>query len=460
MRVVICGAGQVGSSIARQLASEDNDVTVIDVNPELTQRISESMEVKTIVGFASHPNVLENAGAQDADMLIAVTFSDEVNMVACHMAHSLFNIPTKIARIRHQNYLNPGWKNIFHNEHLPIDVIISPEREVAEAIIRRLHVPGALDMIPFADDRLRVVAVRCMSDCPVTNLPLHLIRQKALHSQLSMTILGIIQDGRFTVPAPETVLHPGNDVYFVADTQHVRNVMAFFGHEEKEARRMIIVGGGNIGLFVAERLEMEEADTKVKIIEFSKKRCEEIVGRLGRTTVINGSGLDREILMESNVAQTENIISVTNDDEVNILSCLLAKRYGAQRATGLINNINFVPLLSNLGIDVTLNPRETTVSSILQHIRRGRIRNVHSIVDGAAEIIEAEAIETSPLIGKNLAAIDLPKGVVVGAIVRRQQVIIPDAETVIHQNDRVLILSIASMVKKVEKIFSVSLEFF
>lgn len=458
MKIIICGAGQVGYSIAQHLANEDNDITVIDHNEDLIEKIRDSLDVTTMVGFASHPNVLERAGTAEADMLIAVTRYDEVNMVACQVAHSLFNAPTKIARVRNQQYLDPVWSDLYRADHLPIDVIISPEREVARAILRRLREPGAIDMIPFAEGRLKVIEVRCMPDCPVLGQPLNLVMKRA--QALKMSIIGIFHQDRLKLPRPDMALTAGDDVYFVADNADVRSALELFGHEEKEARRVIILGGGNVGLFVAQELERSDQGTRVKIIEVSKKRAEEIVGRLSRSVVINGSGLDKEILMEANADITETFISVTNDDEVNILSALLAKRYGCKRDITLINNNSYAPLLPNLGIEITINPREATISSILQHVRRGKIRAVHSIRDGQAEIIEAEALDTSPIIGKSIGMLELPSGVLVGAILRGDEVIIPDETTVIAVHDRLIILSIAEQVRKVERILSVSLDFF
>ncbi len=458
MKVLVCGAGQVGYNIAKQLIKEDNEVTLIDQDPELIQNINDSLDARAYLGHAAHPNVLEAAGAADADMLIAVTYSDEVNMVACQIAYSLFSIPTKIARVRHQNYLNPIWKNLYSNNHLAIDVIISPEIEVADAVLRRLHAPGATDMIPFGNN-LRVMGVRCMHDCPIINLPLNLLRQKTQH--LKMNIIGIIHDGKFSLPTPETILHEGDDVYFVAEKDDVRKSMAIFGHEEREARRVLVLGGGNIGLYIAQQLEAdEEHETTVKVIEYNKERAQHVATRLNDTTVLNGSALEREILTEAGIELTETVIAVTNDDETNILSSLLAKRYGCERAISLVNNNSYAPLLANLGVDVVVNPRETTVSSILQHVRRGKIRAVHSISDGMAEIIEAEAVETSSLVGKTVADLNLPKGVMLCAVVHQGEVIMPEPDTVIQDHDTVLLVATTNMIKKVERIFSVSLEYF
>lgn len=459
MRIIICGAGQVGTSIANQLSNEGNDVTVVDQSVERIQKISNALDVNAFVGFASHPDVLEQAGARETDMIIAVTMSDEVNMVACQVAHSLFRIPIKIARVRNQHYLKPHWKELYRQDHLPIDVIISPEVEVAQTVNDRLHVPGATDSIPFADGKIKVISIRCLLDCPMTHLPFYRIKQRM--EGLNVSIVGIIREEHFIMPEEEEQLLSGDEIYMAVDSKHVPKVMALFGHEEKEARRIIIVGGGNIGLFLAEQLENEEHDINLKLIEIDKTRAESVAEKLNHSTVIHGSALDHEIMEEVNITNAETVIAVTNDDKVNILASLLAKRLGCQRSVTLVNNnVAYNPLIAHLGLDVIINPRETTVSSILRHIRRGRIRAVHSICNGQAEIIEADAIEASPIVGKTLEDVRLPQGIYIGAILRQGNVIIPHESTIIEAEDRIIIVSLTPMVQKVERIFSVKFEYF
>jgi trk system potassium uptake protein TrkA len=458
MQVIVCGAGQVGFNIARQLASEANDVTVIDVDAERVKRVTDAIDVKGLVGFASHPPVLQQAGAEDADMIIAVTIADEVNMIACQVAHSLFNVPTKIARVRHQSYLEPAWRNMFSRDHLPIDVIISPEVEVARAIIRRLEVPGALDVIPMAEDRVRAIAVRLMADCPLLNTPLYELTE--LFPDLKIFVVGIVRNDELIVPRSDTEMLEGDEVYFITDTEHVRRAMAAFGHEEAEARRIIIIGGGNIGLFVARELEEAHPEVRCKLIEVNEQRARAVADELGRTTVLLGDALEREILEEANVAQTETVVAVSNDDEVNILSSLLAKRLGAGWAITLVNSTSYGPLVGQLGVDAVVNPRGSTVSTILQHVRRGRIRGVHSVREGAGEFIEAEALDTSAISGKRIRDIRLPKGILIGSVVRDGEVLVPRGDTEIRARDRVVLFTNADLIKKVEKLFSVGLEFF
>ncbi|HZH27018.1 MAG TPA: Trk system potassium transporter TrkA [Azospirillaceae bacterium] len=458
MKVIVCGAGQVGSNIARYLAAEDNDVTVVDQSPELVQRIGDTLDVQAMVGHASHPNVLEQAGASDADMLIAVTQGDEVNMVACQVAHSLFNVPTKIARVRAQSYLDPVWANLFSHEHMPIDVIISPEIEVARAIGRRLQVPGAFDMIPLAGGRVRVIGVLCGENTPIINTPLRQLT--SLFPDLNIEVVAIVRNDKPIVPSGDDQMLAGDEVYFVCDGRHVARSMAAFGHEEPEARRIIIIGGGNIGFCLAQEIEAQHPHVSARVIELDRKRAQYVAQRLSRTVVLHGDGLDPDILEEANVRAAETVVAVSNDDEGNILASLLAKRHGCQRAITLINKATYSPLVATLGIDAVVSPKAITVSTILQHVRRGRIRSVHSLREGFAEIIEAEAMETSPLVNTPLREIRLPSGAIIGAIVRGDNVIIPKPSTVIRAGDRVIALAAAAQVKKIEKMFAVRLEFF
>jgi trk system potassium uptake protein TrkA len=458
MKVIVCGAGQVGTNIARHLATEHNDVTVIDQSPELVRRVTDTLDVQGLAGFASYPDVLERAGASDADMLIAVANADEVNMVACQVAHSLFNVPTKIARVRAQSYQKPIWADLFSRDHMPIDVIISPEIEVARAISNRLKAPGAVDMIPMADGMLQVIGVRIEDDCPIVDTPLRQLT--TLFPDLHLIVIAIIRDGKVIVPDPEDQLLIGDEAYFVAEAEHVARSLAAFGHEEPAAHRIVIVGGGNIGLFLAQEFEQTRRDLSTKVIEVGKDRATHIAELLKETMIVNGDALDLEILEEVNIAQTDTIVAVTNDDEVNILSSLLAKRNGAKRAVTLVNKLSYEPLIASLGIDVVVNPRAITVSTILQHIRRGRIIAVHALREGAGEVIEAEALDTSAAVGKPLRDIRMDKGIIIGAVVRGDEVLLPRGDLEIKSKDRVVLFAAAQAVKEVEQLFAVGLEFF
>lgn len=458
MKVIICGAGQVGYSIAKYLSGDNNDITVIDQRPELIRKISDTLDAKAVIGHASHPDVLEQAGAQDADMLIAVTHADEVNMVACQVAHALFNVPKKIARVRNQSYLDPVWANLFSTENLPIDVIISPEIAVARALTRRLKVPGAIDVIPLADNKVQLVGVRCNEDTPVVHTPLRQL--SVLFPDLQLVVVGLIRNGRSIIPSADDQMLPGDDVYFVVATSHVGRAMAAFGQNEAQTRRILILGGGNIGLFLAQEIESEHPEISVKVIEFKRERAEYVAKTLNRSVVIYGDALEPEILEEAGVASVEAVVAVTDDDETNILGSLLAKRYGCHRALTLLNKTTYNALMNTLGIDVMVNPRTITVSNILQHVRRGRIHSVHSLQEGFGELIEADAMETSPLVGRPIKDVKLPAGVVLGAVVREDEVIIPRGNTVIQCGDRIVLFAAPDAVKKVEKMFSVRLEYF
>ena len=458
MKVIVCGAGQVGFNITRYLAQEDNDITVVDQSPELIRKISDTLDVKAITGFASHPEVLARAGAADADLLIAVTQADEVNMVACQVAHSLFDVTTKIARIRQQGYLNPMWANLYSRDHMPIDVVISPEREVAEAIGRRLEVPGVFDMIPLADGRVKLIGVRCEKDCPIVNTPLRQLTQ--LFPDLNVVIIGLVRDNEAWIPSADDEMLPGDEVYFVAESDHVPRAMAAFGHEEAEARRLVIFGGGNIGQFLAQAIEKNNPSVNLKVIEADKARAEAAARTLKRSVVLEGDVLEADILEEANVGTAEAVVAVTNDDETNILASLLAKRLGSGRAITLVNSGAYAPLISSLGVDVAVSPRNITVSTILQHVRRGRIHSVNTLRDGFGELIEAEAMDTSGLIGKPLREAELPDDVILGSVVRENEVILPRGSTVVEVGDRIVLFARSEAVKEVEKMFSVRLEFF
>ncbi|MEC7463247.1 MAG: Trk system potassium transporter TrkA, partial [Pseudomonadota bacterium] len=355
MKVIVCGAGQVGYHIARQLSLENHDVTVVDSSEENIRSVNETLDVQALQGFASYPDVLERANAADADLLIAVTQSDEVNMVACQVAHSLFNVPTKLARVRNQSYLRPIWADLFSRDNMPIDVIISPELEVARAISRDLVIPGAFDTVPMVDGKVRVIGVRCNDDCPVINTPLRQLT--GVFPDLHIVIVGIIRDGKTIVPGADEEMFAGDDVYFVADNEHVGRAMNIFGHEESQARRIIIAGGGNVGVFLGQLVRDEHPGVYARVIDANREVAERAARRLPETTVIAGNALDPAILEEAGVDVTEAIVAVTNDDETNILGSLLAKRHGAERAIALVNNTNYSPLITTLGVDVVISPR-------------------------------------------------------------------------------------------------------
>ena len=458
MKVIICGAGQVGYGIAERLSAENNDVSVIDTSPDLVQRINDTLDARGILGHGSHPDALAQAGAEDAELLIAVTLHDEVNMVACQVAHSLFGTPTKLARVRSQSYLNPSYGHLFTRDNLPIDVVISPEVEVGEMVIRRLNLPGAIETINYADGAISVVGVHCEDNCPIVDTPLTQLTE--LFPDLPSVIVAVVRGETVFVPHSDDQLAVDDDAYFVARTDQVPRVLKIFGHEEQQARRVVIAGGGNIGLYVAKAIEERQHHVRAKVIERSRDRAVDIAESLSRTVVLHGDSLSEELLREADVGNADTIIALTNDDQANILTSVLAKQLGCERSLCLINSLGYSHVIRSLGIDAYVNPRATTVSRVLQHVRRGRIRAVHSIQNGAAEIIEAEALDTAPVVGKPLRDLDLPDGLRIGAIYRDGDVFMPNGDAEVRANDRVVIFALTEHVRTVEQLFRVSVDFF
>ncbi len=460
MNIIVCGAGQVGYHIARQLSSEGHNITVVDSSPENIRRVDDALDVRSVEGFASLPHVLDRANAAEADMLIAVTQADEVNMVACQVAHSLFNVPVKIARVRNQEYLQPIWADLFSRDHMPIDVIISPEKEVARTIARDLAVPGAFDAIPAVDGKVQIIGVHCNEDCPVLHTPLRQL--SGVFPDIGIIVIGIIRDGQTVRPTSSEQMLAGDDVYFISDSEHVERTLRLFGHEEGRARHIIVMGGGNVGLFLAEQVLQDHPGVTIRVIEARKERADFLSGTLQPkgVTVILGNGLEREILEEAGVARTEAVIAVTDDDESNILGSLLAKRHGAQRAMALVNNTTYSTLITSVGVDAVIGPRAITASTILQHVRRGLIRNVHSLGENLGEVLEVDILETSSLIDRAIADIDLPEGALFGAIVRRGRVLKPRGETVVEKGDRVVFFAPPHAVQSIAQLFAVRLEYF
>ncbi|PRD42212.1 Trk system potassium transporter TrkA [Phyllobacterium phragmitis] len=458
MRVIICGAGQVGYGIAERLAAEQNHVSVIDTSADLVQRIHDTLDVRGFVGHGSQPDVLAAAGADEADMIIAVTLYDEVNMVACQVAHSLFNVPTKIARIRAQSYLQAHYQDLFSRDHMPIDVVISPELEVGEMVLRRISLPGAMDVLRFADDKVVVLAIECLEECPVINTPLAQLSD--LFPDLPSTVVGVVRNDQLFIPHSTDQLIAGDLAYVVTTREQVRRTLALFGHEKPEATRILIAGGGNVGLYVAKTIEERQPRVKVKIIEADRGRAMAIADQLNRTMVLHGSALDQTLLREADVQDADLMVALTNQDQINILASIMAKSLGCKANLALINDPAYQGFTRTVGIDAYINPRTVTISRVLQHVRRGRIRAVQSVHRGLAEVIEAEALETSPLVGPPMRDLHLPDGLRIGAIYRDGKVLKPDGSTRIKPKDRVIIFATSEAVRHVEQMFRVSLEFF
>lgn len=458
MRVIVCGAGQVGLGISERLASEGNDVSIIDWSPELVQRANDMLEVRAICGNGSHPSVLESAGAHDADMLIAVTFHDEVNMVACQVASTLFDIPTKIARVRAQTYLDRKWSNLFSSDGMAIDYIISPEIEVGNVVLRRLELPGAFETASFADGQVLAVGVNCGADCPVVDTPLRQLTD--LFPDLPATVVAVVRDGELFLPQADDQLVVGDDAYLIVPVDQVARTLKIFGHEEVQARRIIIAGGGNIGQYVARAIEEREANVRVKIIESRRERAVNIAETLDRTVILHGSALSEDLLREADVQSAETLVAVTNDDQANILTSVLAKHLGCRRSLCLVNSAGYSTMVRSFGIDAQINPRAVTVSRVLQYVRRGRIRGVHEIHNSAGEVIEAEALATTPVVGRPIKELGISEGVRFGAILRNGQVITPNGNTELMPRDRAILFARSDFIREVEQMFRVSPDYF
>ena len=454
MNIIICGAGKVGFSISKQLSSQGHSVTVIDQSPDDIKKINDTQDVKGIVGKASSPSVLENAGAENTDMIIAVTRNDETNMVVCQLASSLFNISKKIARIRTKDFLEGKWNKLYNKSNIPIDVIISPEKEVAKSLFRRLEAPGALDNVPFASNKVKMLEIAIEKTCPIINLPLKKLTEK--FPNFKANIVGLVRKEKFQFLKKEDKLLEGDSVYLVVRSEQLNEILKAFGHEEKISKKILIIGGGNIGLHLAKMLEENFEDSRVKIIEKNKSRAEEIAAELTSSIVINGDALDEEILKEANLEDSETVLALTNDDENNIMACVLAEKTGQKKRTiAIVNKSNYSLLQSSLNIDDLVDPRMTTVSRIMEHVHKGTIGTVYSLLDGEFEFIEAKILEKSELLNKKIKESNLPEEIRIGAIVRDKEVIIPRSSFVFEKDDLVILLSKRDKLKEVEDLFSI-----
>lgn len=459
MKIIICGAGKVGFSIASYLEKSAHDIIVVDQSDELVRDLSEKYDVRAICGSASDPRVLQQAGAEDASMLIAVTHFDEVNMIACEVAHAVFKIPTKIARIRNPAYLSPEWRILFEEKNISVDVTISPELEIAESIYRGLQVPGTTSVTTMADDLVNIIGVKCTTQSPLVNTPLTHI--SSIFPDASFEIAGIFRNHKLIIPEEKERLLAGDEVLFAVSENNLNETMRAFGYFHNHSRRILILGAGNIGLSLAHMIEQKPLkDSSVKIIEKSKDRALDVARQLQNIEVLAGDGLAVEVLEEGGVEDTETIVAVTEDDKVNILSSLLAKQSGAKRAMALIGNPDTIPLVKSLGIDSVINPREITVSSILRHVRQGSIKSVYTLRDNLGEIIEAQINDKSGLIGATPEEIDVPNQVKLIAIVREGDILLPTQNYMVQINDHLIVVASRDSVKEVEKMFAARMDYF
>ncbi|MBC3766617.1 Trk system potassium transporter TrkA [Neptunicella marina] len=476
MKIIILGAGQVGATLAENLVGEQNEITVIDSNADTLSNIQDRLDLQVVVGTASHPDILKQAGAEDADMLIAVTNSDETNMMACQVAYSLYKTPTKIARIRSEQYLNYQ-AQLFKNSDVPVDHLIAPEQLVTQAIRRLIDYPGALQVVEFAEGKVSLVAVKAYYGGLLVGHALSTLKEHM--PNVETRVAAIYRRGRPIRPLGTTVIEADDEVFFIAATKHIRAVMSELQKLESSYKRIMIAGGGLIGAGLAKQLEKNH---NVKLIERSAKQANYLSSVLNNTLVFNGDASDQELLSEEHIEQSDVFIAVTNDDEANIMSAMLAKRMGVQKTIVLIQRGAYVDLVQGGEIDIAVSPQQATISALLTHVRRGDIVNVYSLRRGAAEAIEVIAHgdeKTSKVIGRQIKQIKLPPGTTIGAIVRKaeplvvhsnkmieslghkEEVIIAHSDTVIHPNDHVIMFLVdKKYVNDVEKLFQPSAFFF
>ncbi len=463
MKIIICGAGKVGTTIARHLVDQGSDVTVIDSSHKLIDDLREKVDLKTVIGSASNPSVLKNAGAEDSDMIIAVTLQDEINMVACQMAHTFFKIPRKIARLRTEDFLNPIWRDLYNADNMPIDLIISPELEVARSIERQLKAPGAYDVVPFLNDEIELLSLVINEKCPLVDTSLinihELFQENAdAEKNLRASIIGISRDERLFIPKKQDTLMQGDHVYILVDKNHVKRTMSAFGYDEKPIKKIIIIGGGNIGFNLAKDLEKYQSDISVSVVENNEDRSKYIADQLSDTLVLNGDGLDQDLLDEANIKDADLLLALTNDDETNIIISAVARKNRCESII-IVNNSEYNKLKDVLGISKVVDPRKITVSKILKHIHKGKIESVFAIDNNQAEIIHAQVLKSSKLINKNIEDADFPNGLRVGLIKKEGKIIIPEKDTKIEIHDEILFLCMRDDIKKAEELFQVRSEY-
>ncbi|MDF1832805.1 MAG: Trk system potassium transporter TrkA [Porticoccaceae bacterium] len=460
MKIVIVGAGQVGGTLAENLASEANDISLIDPDEQRLRELQDRLDIRTVPGLGSHPDVLESAGIEDADMLVAVTSSDEVNMLACQIAFSLYRTPKKIARVRARGYISKTYREkLFNDAHVPVDVLITPEQVVTDYIGKLVEHPGALQVLDFADGAVQLMAIRAIAGGPMVGSQLSAIREEM--PGVDARAAAIFRHDRSIVPKGDTVIAEGDEVFFVAARVNILKVMSYLRHTEKPYRRLIIAGGGNIGFRLAKALE---GNYNVKVIEYHLSRAEYLAEALDKSVVLNGQAADRELLLEENIDKTDVFIAVTNDDEVNIMASLLAKRLGARKVMTLITNPVYAELMQGSEIDIAVSPQQATTSSLLSHVRRGDTVNAHSLRRGAAEALEIIAhgdAKSSKVVGKAIEDLTLPAGSTIPALVRRGEVVITHHNTVIESEDHVIVFMIDKRhTRDIEKLFQVGFTFF
>ncbi len=460
MKIIVCGAGEVGSNIAKQLVYEDNDVTIIDESEPLLRKINQNLDLKSICGKPCHPEILENAGANEADMIIAVSDQDESNIVTCELANHLFKIPLKVARIKESGYLKPIYlDNLFVKGKIDVDAIISPELEVAKDIIRKLNTPGAFDSFYLGEKLARVIGISVDESCPIINTPLRML--PGIFSGLDVKILSIFRDNELITPSGKMEIYPGDDIYICIRNVDLLRALRVFGIKFQENRKIIILGAGNIGLNIIKILERDYPDISCKIIDSNINITKKIANHLSsQNTILCGDALDIDLLKEAGADEAEAIISVTDDDEVNIFASILAKDMGCKRSIAIVGNQNYRNLNKKLNLDVTINPGNITTSAILQYVRRGKVTEVHDFGDDRGEIMEIEILPTTKFADQKISELTIPDGVIIGGIVRDKKLIFPDENSTILVKDKLILFSDPKSIKEIEKFSEVNIEFF
>tara|TARA_B100000282_G_C31726443_1_gene488714 strand:+ start:743 stop:2119 length:1377 start_codon:yes stop_codon:yes gene_type:complete len=458
MKIIICGAGLSGRAIAEKLSQIGNEVTIIDSSKNLIEKLGSELDIRGIVGHGAHPDILGEAGASDAEMLIAVTPSDEINMMACQVAHSLFEVPKRIARVRDKSYLNPSYQDLFISSNLPVNIIISPEKEVANSVFRRFELPGAFENVPFSDNKLRFLGVKVNADCPIKNTDIGSLTD--LFPDLNTVIVGLNRDGVIITPKTNEKLIENDLAYLICPSDYAARTLSIFGNQIEIARRIVLVGGGSIGKEVGKLIENNTENISLRIIDLDKKNAEDLSDKFDKSFVILGSGMDKDILNEAEISSADILISLTNSDETNFISAAFAKSDGCQRVIALLNNKDFQGLIRSVDIGDFIDPKAITVSSILRHVRRGRIRNIYTLSDGSAEVIEGEVSSSSELVGPTIENLHLADGLRIGGILRNNEIIMPRGDTKIKEGDYVTIFATPSKIHEVEQLFRVSASYY
>ena len=459
MKIIVCGASEVGANIARQLVYEDNDVTIVDESESLLRKVNQSLDVKSICGKTALPEVLEKAGAEETDMIIAVSDKDESNILTCELANHLFKVPLKVARIKESGYLNKKYEHIFSKDKIDVDAIISPEVEIAKAIFRKLDTPGAFDSFYLGGKIARIIGISIDEKCPIINTPLRML--PGLFSGLEVKILSIYRNNEIIIPNGQVEIYPGDDIYICIRNSDLLRALRVFGIKFQENRKIVLIGAGNVGLNLIKILEKDYPDIYCKIIDNDMERTKIISSKLSQqNTILCGDALDVNLLKEAGALSAEAVIAVTDDDEVNIFSSLLAKDIGCQRSIAIVNNQNYRNITKKLNLDVLISPGNITTSAILQYVRRGKVKEIHDFGNDRGEIMEIEILPTTKFSDKKISELTLPEGVVIGGIVRDKKLIFPNDDTIILVNDKIIIFSEPASIKEIEKYSEVNVEFF